>query len=201
MCFSLDGGWQGFSPPSAEKCSTHRVALTRTAATANAALAFPRQLAPANCTSGETECRVLNDQGDFVNICVDVKTDILHCGNCQTACNFEDARCADGRCVCPSGDPACNDACVDYKTDSSNCGSCGNAVSPSSLGPCQPTFARPFSRMSLTFQCASGETCVDGKCAGCESGQSTCSVNGASKCVNLQTDSQNCGRCGTRVSN
>ncbi len=97
--------------------------------------------------------------------CVDLQTDVLHCGRCDTRCGSEQS-CLSGLC-CDNGLLNCNSQCVNTKTDASNCSECGK-------------------------KCASGQICSDSKC--CDSGQTNC--NGS--CVNTKTSANNCGACGAK---
>ncbi len=82
----------------------------------------------------------------------------------------------------------CNGACPNLQSDSNNCGHCGTQVS---LGNTL------FAFIKLIFlQCPTGSSCSSGSCKCTNSGQPPC--NGA--CPNLQSDSNNCGHCGTQVS-
>jgi len=58
------------------------------------------------------------------------------------------------------------------------------------------TFASDPNLRSCYGQCANGFQCVDGTCAlSCQAGLTNCS----GKCVDITTDPNNCGRCGTAV--
>ncbi len=144
---------------------------------ARPAAAAPREK-PVSCPPGLTACG---------GLCRDLTSSHANCGACGNAC-ASNAVCSNGTCVavdctcvptCPSGLTWCG-ACVNTETDELNCGACG-AV------------------------CAPGQVCSNGVCAqcvddaGCPSG-SVC-TNGVcvNPCpgVNLMTDPQNCGSCGT----
>jgi hypothetical protein len=59
--------------------------------------------------------------------CVDLKTNITHCGDCATVCKSDKPNC-------------CKGTCVNYKTDAANCGSCGHLCGPTlicSSGTCK----------------------------------------------------------------
>jgi hypothetical protein len=90
-------------------------------------------------------------------------------------CEEEEGECPEGQTMCPTG-------CADLKTDSNNCGQCGN-------------------------KCEEGKVCIDGSCKPkeevkcdppCEEGLECCKVGEEAKCVNLKTDSENCGECGNK---
>jgi hypothetical protein len=99
-------------------------------------------------------------------MCRDVSSDPTNCGICG---NF-----------CSGGSSCCSGACVDVSNSFSNCGSCGH-------------------------QCLAGQACINGACQQiCPAGQSACGSNCCTSgqtccsgaCVDLQTDLDNCGRCG-----
>lgn len=90
--------------------------------------------------------------------CVDLQTDVTHCGTCATAC-ATGATCTAGSCVCPTGESVCNGVCVNRNTDETNCGSCGR-------------------------QCAAGTVCSSGDCCGSTAVGSICCASGnPSTCV------------------
>ena len=112
----------------------------------------------AGCDDAETTCGAE---------CVDLFTDLQHCGACDAACAVGSA-CSGGECeVCEEGETACDGGCTTVDNDAENCGACGNA-------------------------CGDGEVCVDGECAtGCPNGQTQC----GSECVDTSTSQEHCGRC------
>jgi hypothetical protein len=58
-------------------------------------------------------------------LCVDLETDVAHCGACGEGCSSGE-QCVNGTCEgCPSSTEACGGGCVDLSTDSANCGGCG----------------------------------------------------------------------------
>jgi len=57
--------------------------------------------------------------------CVDLQTDMQHCGTCGEACGG-DAVCVEGGCACPGDLLACDSGCVDLDSNPVNCGSCGS---------------------------------------------------------------------------
>jgi hypothetical protein len=128
------------------------------------------------CDEGLTDCS---------GVCVDLATDMDHCGACDAVCEsgLVVVNCIAGVCSrvsCPAAlpmycgelgenDPNYVDNCVDPATDPNNCGACGNV-------------------------CESGE-CADGACVQdeeCEAGLTDC----GGVCVDLATDMDNCGACG-----
>jgi hypothetical protein len=113
--------------------------------------------------------------------CVNLQTDINNCGYCGRACT-NGALCYGGGshglssyCSCPHA--LCGGVCVNDQTDNNNCGDCG-------------------------VVCSGDQTCVAGVCTApttalCGKGQTLCSGGKAgSVCVDLNTDSNNCGYCG-----
>ena len=105
--------------------------------------------------------------------CVNLQTDLAHCGQCGTQCKAGEV-CTAGKCAlsCQSGLSVCSNTCVNLKTDLAHCGACGT-------------------------KCNSGEVCSAGKCAlSCQAGLSVCN----NTCVNLKTDNNNCGTCGSKCS-
>ncbi|MDB4997630.1 MAG: Tryptophan synthase alpha chain [Myxococcaceae bacterium] len=126
-----------------------------------------------DCPSGTTACP--GTPG-----CVDLSNDPTHCGSCSRACGGAGGGggggrgsaqlCVAGSCAgssCPSPFTLCGNNCTYTPASTLHCGSCNN-------------------------QCASNQTCSDGKCVSlCKEGQTMC--NGL--CVDTQTDESNCGRC------
>jgi hypothetical protein len=155
------------------------------------------------CSGSQTACAC----GDNGGTCVDLQTDRNNCGACGTICAADQnciagtctAQCTGGtsclagfcRTACPSGTTSCGGKCADVSTDSANCGSCGHAC-PSGQGctggVCMTTCGNNFST---------------GGCSGpglptCGGSQTACACgdNGGT-CVDLQTDRNHCGACGT----
>ncbi len=60
------------------------------------------------------------------NACVDLNTDIQHCGDCANPCP-DGIPCVDGSCTCPPGQELCNGECVNVEADWQNCGGCGQS--------------------------------------------------------------------------
>ncbi|MFB6372875.1 MAG: CAP domain-containing protein [Bradymonadaceae bacterium] len=86
---------------------------------------------PDNCSNDKTMC-----DGE----CVDLQSNIDHCGQCGNACGAGGFICSSGACQCiKSGYTNCDGKCLNLQTDSQNCGACGNA-------------------------CAGGERCEKGTC-------------------------------------
>ncbi len=108
--------------------------------------------------------------------CVDLATDVTHCGGCGISCSTRfgtTAACVAGTCrtTCTGtyGDCdgiATNGCETNLATSRTNCGSCGN-------------------------DCPGTATCAAGICM-CFAGQALC----GGSCVNLVTSTANCGACG-----
>lgn len=132
-----------------------------------------------DCAPGEVEC---------AGACVDLRSDVLHCGACNAACSSEGMQsqtCEAGICkgTCAKGREDCNgelraDGCeVDVFADPDNCGGC--------FSPC----SRNNVRTAL---------CSFGRCQSwCEAGFDDCRVDVNDGCETaVHADPNNCGRCG-----
>jgi hypothetical protein len=108
--------------------------------------------------------------------CSDLKTDNANCGKCGNACP-PTAMCVQGSCQCAAGD-RCGNMCVDFKTDNTNCGKCGTICG-----------------LDAGAVMGGGTWgCLNGNCSIiCPAPKVEC--NGA--CVDVKTDNDNCGMCGT----
>ena len=133
------------------------------------ARAIAAQAEPA-CEAGLTYCAE-------AAACVDLQTDLNHCGACGAVCESQlvPVACRGGECVranCPEGIEYCGavDGCRDLATDPAHCGACQNP-------------------------CASG-VCSGGACApsgnGCPEGEIACD----GVCVATCCNNQHCGACG-----
>ncbi len=113
--------------------------------------------------------------------CVDVATNVDHCGRCGAACALTDdgrgEQCVAGECGCASDADKCMSGaqamCVNQARDAEHCGKCG-------------------------VVCDASEECVAGACrqAACPSGN-RCDR----ECVDLRTNAANCGACGRSCGN
>ena len=122
------------------------------------------------CAAGLTYCA-------DAAACVDLQTDLNHCGGCGSVCEsgLVPVACRAGECVratCPVGQEYCGavDLCRDLTSDPAHCGACANP-------------------------CASG-SCSGGVCTapggGCAPGQVECS----GICVDTCCNNEHCGACG-----
>lgn len=107
--------------------------------------------------------------------CVDLHTNVKHCGQCTTSCGPGSA-CVSGHCQCgvkscAAGEQCCSvNRCTAVQTDVQNCGSCGHA-------------------------CGKTEQCTGGKCVpapGCVGCQGECC---SGVCIDTDSDPQHCGGC------
>lgn len=116
---------------------------------------------------------------------IDLSTNPKNCGSCGNACPtdawryatlFAEWKCIEGGCrmTCATSQMAdCNgrieDGCETVLGTNRDCGACGDA-------------------------CPTGSVCIVGKCTSCKADEALCN----NQCVDLQTDSNNCGACGSR---
>jgi hypothetical protein len=138
-----------------------------------AARALPvqaRQDADQTCAAGLTSCPSTG--------CVDLQTDLDHCGACDTPCTSQlvAVACRNGECVradCPPELAYCGlvAGCRDLQSDPAHCGVCDNACASGicTSGACAP---------------ATGATCAEGQ-AECDG-----------VCVDTCCNNQHCGACG-----
>lgn len=153
------------------------------------------------CVPGFADCD--NQPGDGCE--VDTRSDAGHCGDCSTVCK-PGAICSASSCQCAAGSPndcgaacrACCDAsqcsdgsgCTDDTCDSS--GKCVHSATCAGGGLCCGQLA--------CFECCGDADCSGGKvCSGnqcvvkCQSPLTLCNA----QCVDITTDANNCGGCGT----
>ncbi len=155
--------------------------------------------------------------------CVDLQTDLDHCGDCDAACSAGQ-RCQAGACEldpCDSGLVECGGACVDPMTDGAHCGSCGNACDADEscfAGGCGPTtcpsgtsrcgaacvdlMSDAASCGGCGVSCATTEECRDGSCVDtCPAPSMRCTAgDGSVSCLDVTSDATNCGGCGVSCS-
>ncbi len=132
--------------------------------------------AVATCSVGYGNCDGVATNGCETN----TSTTAAHCGACGAACSLANAipACVGGACAiaaCSAGygdcDGRASNGCETALSTSTNCGSCGN-------------------------RCGAGTLCSAGACASsCPAGSTYCAGSGS--CVDLQTDPNSCGTCGT----
>jgi hypothetical protein len=146
-------------------------ATTADAALVDAALADATAMeAASGCDAGLVACGAT---------CVDLSSDHDHCGTCGTACAL--------------GQTCCAGSCTSTDVDSTNCGGCGNACAVAGAichgGTCGCNPPRSGS-------CGVDEGGVD------EGGVDEGGVDegGATTCVDLTSDTNHCGACGTACS-
>ena len=113
--------------------------------------------------------------------CVDIATDVAHCGACNESCTVPDvedtlAVCIDGSCdvECTDDQTFCTDevsACVDTDDDIDHCGACNDEC----------------------FDDPNGDVwCEDGEChLSCDDGYTDC----GGECVDTDHDVDHCGGC------
>ncbi|MBQ9396825.1 MAG: hypothetical protein IJU23_15090 [Proteobacteria bacterium] len=138
------------------------------------------------CTESESCCgSSCCAEGEFCcgnGVCADLEHDAMNCGTCGNKCG-KDHVCKDGECTlqCADTQTECGDACADLKTDSRNCGECGNACKPDEqcVTDDDSTSCKATSEVNPEFSCNTQEEL---ECWG--------------KCVDGQTDANNCGECG-----
>jgi hypothetical protein len=120
------------------------------------------------CSPPMTQCPP--DPNSFDPICVDLTTNIIHCGTCTTKCAAPRESCIAGVCTCLG--TICNGTCTSMQYDNLNCGACGNACA------------------------ATGQYCDQGQCK-CPTDRPTV-CNGA--CTDVESDPANCNTCGVACS-
>ena len=134
------------------------------------------------CDGGLTFC-------ESAGGCVDLLTDLNHCGGCNSVCGsgLVAVECRNGECLradCPAGLEYCGavDLCRDLSSDPAHCGACAYVCASGicAAGVCQPT--------TDDTGCVPGET----ECGGCLPGQTACD----GVCVDTCCDNANCGACG-----
>lgn len=153
-----------------------------------------RSNATATCSAGRCQyaCEMgfADCDGNPANGCeVDTRSDVTHCGGCETSCSPPNATpsCAMSRCsvaACATGFGDCdanptNGCETRLNTEVSHCGTCGNA-------------------------CTAGANafpgCLGGRCvSSCLTGFLDCDGDPSNGCESeLRSDALNCGACGRR---
>lgn len=158
---------------------------------------------PCNAPGADPNSCGCPDQPDAIccgGRCQD-QNDPLNCGSCSNICSTRES-CCDKQCVqtntdaecggcgisCTGATHCCGASCIDTSNNNDNCGSCGNPCTGGNVcvgGTCQC----PSGQTLCNGVCCNG-TCSDGLC--CPNGFTNC----LGRCVDLQTDLGNCGRCG-----
>ncbi len=140
-----------------------------------------------SCDTGFADCNALAADGCEA----DVSSDIQHCGDCLTICNYSHATatCVSGQCqmgTCQSGFADCNvldsDGCeIAVFSDAQHCGDCSTVCAYDNAAA----------------------SCVSGACAmgACLSGFGDCDSSDANGCeTDVSGDVQHCGDCATACS-
>lgn len=134
------------------------------------------------CAAGFLSC-----DGNEANGCeADTRTSVMHCGGCGQVCQrpHTTPTCAEGVCSF-----TCEDGYADCDGDMSN--GCEAHLLTSNLhcGGCN--------RFCDAADAGVGPSCSGGVCLlECTLQHGQCSVDGGMRCVNLNTDPENCGLCG-----
>ncbi|GEM_PF-3373112 len=127
--------------------------------------------------------------------CFNLQTDYANCGHCGYTC-IGGQFCAQGNCVCATGQTFCNQLCVDLLTDVENCGSCSTACTESEdccHGLCTDYLIDDNNCGHCGHACIDGH-CDKGKCI-CPTGKSLCPIGPNDQCFDLQISDQHCGQC------
>ncbi|MBL8684654.1 MAG: hypothetical protein JNK05_36095 [Myxococcales bacterium] len=125
------------------------------------------------CPMGQTRCGAT---------CVDLQTDRVHCGACETSCPDTQV-CVAGACQleCAAPQVRCGEgsmmSCINTQTDTANCGACGASCAPA----------------GATGACAMGVCTV----SACNSGLGDCDSNAMNGCeTDTNSSLAHCGGCG-----
>lgn len=120
------------------------------------------------CSEGLTRCGL---------DCVDLTAESDNCGACGVACGQAQV-CVNSTCQCRAGTIPCNGQCIVPEADPLNCGGCATATPPEPVG----------------VVCGAGQACEAGECkVACSPGFTRC----GDSCVDVRSDPDNCGACGT----
>ena len=144
------------------------------------------------CAEGMSLCK---------GACVDVNTDVDHCGACSSPCSLSN-ECIGGKCLGPSN---CNGGNHNTKDSIDHCGRCGNRCDDGTtciLGECVVGDGYTYCngekvRLNTPSHCNSCEPCSDGLiCENneCLEGQGKMVCN--NRVIDSRNDSANCSRCG-----
>ncbi len=126
---------------------------------------------PGECTGQRVRCP---DMG----ACVDLRTDVTHCGSCDTDCPPNED-CRGGACYCDAPNTQCGTDCIDTDVDWRHCGGCsitcptlegcsaGHCCPPGDAwcdGACIPVYTDIANCGGCGVACAAGERCRDARC-------------------------------------
>ncbi len=166
-------------------------------------------------TTGHEDTGTITCSGDLESCsgeCVDLSTDLAHCGECQNQCD-EGEECTHGQCHLPCTDDMvfCSTMCFDLLISSGHCGECYNACPPglgcvdgtcqvecdppqeNCEGVCKDILSDSRNCGTCGNSCGVGKSCQDGICTvQCPFGFIAC----GEQCINVQNDPTNCGWCG-----
>jgi hypothetical protein len=165
---------------------------------------FPVSPTMRTCSGKTTDC-----QGD----CVNLESNVNNCGTCGHACPTG-LYCTKGECVlrlvCLENQTQCSSYyCSDLNTSSFDCGACGIKcsfdlpVQTCCNGTCKSLQTDPDNCGICGLQCSPSEVCCAGICV--NSGNNPCKCEPEcpeeltccnNSCMNLMTNTDNCGRCG-----
>ncbi|MEZ4391795.1 MAG: hypothetical protein R3A48_11915 [Polyangiales bacterium] len=150
------------------------------------------------CALGACNAGYGNCDGQASNGCeVSLTANTSNCGSCGNVCrgpSGASVSCVSGACrsSCPTGQSDCSGVCRATGASCTSAGSGGCAQTGSIVCSGQGTRCTAVPRTSGSCTSPVGGVCnTSGSCV-CASGNSLCS----GRCVNLQTDRNNCGACG-----
>lgn len=111
------------------------------------------------CVDGSCECRL--GLTDCDGECVDLRSDVDHCGACGQPCA---GACVDGSCEpeCQPPRTLCDTACVDLSSDPLNCEECGDRCDFDEIcvfGKCRDY--SPASCTSCPCECSDEHICCE----------------------------------------
>ena len=180
----------------------------------------------ATCSSGSCIC--INSTIRCGTVCADPETSKEHCGGCNIQCGTGEACCA-GHCIdvtrngmncgaCGNNcgtDIYCIDGrCVDPETNEEHCGDAGIPCDSRRNwwccnGVCSNISSNPSHCGGCNRRCDPGETCIYSRCINLQTNVENCGSLGHwctglsdtccnGQCVDLYNDEKNCGQCGHR---